>query len=164
MFSTRKSRPWFKSLKTIVFSGIIAGTLDIIGVIIIYAVLLDKTTGERILQNIANGLFGKAAYAGGMETAFYGLIFHYIIATSWATGYFLIFPIIPFLRKQKILSGLFYGVTVWLMMNLVLLPLFNVKMPPFTLQGVLIGIGMLMFFIGLPISLITHKYYETISE
>ncbi len=164
MVSAQKSVFRFESLKTIVFSGIIAGTLDIVGVIVIYAVLLDKTTAERILQSIASGLFGKEAYAGGMETVLYGLLFHYIIATSWAAGYFFIFPTIPFLRKQKFLSGLFYGVTVWVMMNLVLLPLFNVKMPPFTLQGVLMGIGMLMFFIGLPISLITHKYYETISE
>ncbi len=154
----------FESLKTVALSGFVAGTFDIAAAIGIYAVLLNKTTAVRILQSIASGVFGKAAYAGGMETALYGLFFHYIIATSWAVAYFLLYPTISFLRKQKILSGLFYGVTVWVIMNLVLLPVFNIKMPPFTLQGVLMGIGMLMFFIGLPISLITHKYYETISE
>ena len=150
-----------ESIKTIAISGFIAGTLDIAGAIVVYSILLDKTTAVRILQSIASGVFGKAAYAGGIETALYGLLFHYIIATSWAAGYFLIFPVISFLQKQKIICGLLYGIVVWLMMNLLLLPLFNVKMPLFTLQGVLIGIGILMFCIGLPISLITHSYYSS---
>ena len=149
----------FKSLKTVGVIGFVAGTLDITGAIVVNVVILQRTSMLRILQSIASGIFGKSAYAGGMETALYGLLFHYIIATSWAAAYFFVFPIIPFFRTQKMLSGLLYGVVVWLVMNLVVLPLSNVGQGHFTLQNVLIGLGILIVCIGLPISLITHKYY-----
>lgn len=150
----------FEKLKTIVLSGFFAGTLDIAAAIGIYAVILDKTTAMRILQSIASGVFGKSAFAGGIETALYGLFFHYIIATSWAASYFFLFPTISFLRKQKIISGLLYGIVVWLIMNTIVLPLSNVTQVQFTMQGVFIGVGILMVCIGLPISLITHRYYS----
>ncbi len=148
-----------EKLKTVALSGFVAGTLDIIAAISIYAVLLDRTTAVRILQSIASGIYGKAAFTGGMETTLYGLFFHYSIATSWAAAYFFLFPNISFLQRQRIISGLIYGIVVWLIMNLVVLPFSNVTQGQFTLQGVLTGIGILMVCVGLPISLITHKHF-----
>lgn len=46
-------------VRTIVSSGLVAGTLDITAAILIYAGILHKTTAEKILQSIASGIFKK---------------------------------------------------------------------------------------------------------
>lgn len=149
------------AVKTILLTGFVAGTLDILAAFTAYSLIFSNVSPLRILQSIASGVFGQAAFAGGAQTAFFGLLFHYIIAFSWTVFFFLVFPYIPFLRKQKIIGGLIYGVFVWIMMNLVVLPLSNVNRQPFTLSGVLIGAVILMLFIGLPISLLVHKHYAS---
>src|SRR5580698_80975 len=114
---------WQSPIKIILLSGFTAGTLDILGAILVYVVVQGKTTTLRMLQSIASGIFGKDAYAGGMTMACYGLIFHFLIAFSFAAGYFLSFPYISFLQKHKIISGLLYGIFIWLVMNLIVVPL-----------------------------------------
>jgi hypothetical protein len=117
--------------KTILLSGFLAGTLDIIAAIIIYSFIMHKATATQILQGIASGVFGKAAFSDGTGMALMGLLFHFIIAYCFAIGYFIVFPYLPFLRKQKILSGFLYGIFAWLVMNLIVLPLSNVNHAPF---------------------------------
>jgi uncharacterized membrane protein YagU involved in acid resistance len=145
------------SFKTIVFAGIVAGTLDILAAILVYSVIKQATTPTLILQFIASGVFGKAAFSGGTTMALYRLVFHFLIAFSFATAYALAFPHVAFLSKQKVPAGLLYGVLVWIIMNLIVLPLAFHNMPSFQLQGTLIGIIILMLCVGLPIALITHK-------
>lgn len=84
---------------TIFLSGLIAGTLDILAAVIIYAVVLEKTTAIKILQSIASGVFKKEAYTGGPQMAWYGLGLHYLIALIFAWFYFIIYPYLPFLKK-----------------------------------------------------------------
>ncbi len=146
------------TVKTILLAGFVAGTLDILAAIVVYSLVMGKATAMQILQSIASGAFGKQAFAGGWEMALCGLVFHYIIATSWAAAFVLISRYLSFLRNQKVISGLLYGVIVWVGMNLVVLPLSNVNKAPLRWDSVLIGMIILMLCVGLPISLITHKY------
>lgn len=145
--------------KTILLSGFIAGTLDILAAMLL-AYILRKVTPNQVLQSVASGIFGEGAFTGGTTMAFLGLLFHYTIAYCFAIGYFFVFPYVPLLLKQKILSGLLYGIFVWLLMNLVVVPLSNVNRPPLQWSSILRGVTVLMLCIGLPISLITHKYYN----
>jgi hypothetical protein len=148
--------------KAILTAGFVAGTLDIIAAIILSSIKAGKVIIIPILKFIASGVFGKEAFKVGINMALYGLAFHFIIAFGFAIGYFLVFPYITFLRKHKIISGLLYGVLVWLIMNRVILPLSNTPRIPFKFNtGLLIHIAILMCFIGLPVSLITHKYYSS---
>lgn len=69
---------------TIFLAGLIAGTLDILAAIFIYAILLQKTTPIKILQSIASGgIFKKEAY-NHSQMAWYGLGFHFLIALLFA--------------------------------------------------------------------------------
>jgi hypothetical protein len=149
------------SAAAIFLSGFIAGTLDILGAFAVYGYVLGNTPPLRILQAIASGVFGKKAFAGGTQIAAYGLLFHYIIAFCFAVAYFLVYPYVPFLRKQKIASGLLYGLFIWLFMNLVVLPMSHVAQAPFKWNTVLWGMLLLMLFVGLPISLIIRRYYTS---
>ena len=146
---------------TIFLSGLIAGTLDILAAVIIYAVVLEKTTAIKILQSIASGVFKKEAYTGGPHMAWYGLGLHYLIAFIFAWFYFIIYPYLPFLKKNVILSGILYGIFVWIIMNFIVLPIVFPLLPEKHFDfPLLLSILILIVCIGLPIASITRKYYS----
>lgn len=146
---------------TIFLSGLISGTLDMLAAIIVYAVVLQKTTAIKILQSIASGIFKKDAYSGGSQMALYGLLLHYFIALTFAWFYFTIYPYFSFLKKNTLLSGILYGIFVWIIMNLVVLPTVFPVLPEKHLDFPLIlSILILIFCIGIPIAFITRKHYS----
>ncbi|MFB9076061.1 DUF1440 domain-containing protein [Flavobacterium procerum] len=146
--------------KTIVSSGLVAGTLDITAAILVYAVILHKTTAEKILQSVASGIFKKEAYTGGSEMAVYGLCLHFLIAFIFAWFYFKIFPYIPFFKINTVLSGILYGIFVWIIMNLIVLPLAFPVLPEKKLDfPLLLSILIIICCVGMPIAFITRKYY-----
>jgi len=146
------------ALKTILVAGFVAGVLDISAAIIVYSYIMNRVTPVRLLQGIASGAFGKSAFEGGTSMALAGLGFHFLIAFSFTIFYYLIFPYIPFLKKQKIISGFLYGIFAWCVMNLIVLPLLHIAKIPTKWDGILRGAVILMFCIGLPIALIIGRY------
>jgi len=150
-----------KALKTILLAGFIAGVMDILTAIIVYSVVMHRTTDIQLLQGIGKAAFGKKIFGEETDLALYGLAVHFIIAFSFAIFYFLVFPYISFLRKQRILRGLLYGIFAWCVMNLAILPLFHIANIPHKWDGILRGAVILMFCIGLPISLVVSNYYAS---
>ncbi|PKB15191.1 DUF1440 domain-containing protein [Flavobacterium sp. 5] len=145
----------------IFLSGLIAGTMDILAATITYTVILQKTTAIKLLQSIASGIFKKEAYTSGPQMAWYGLGLHYLIATTFALFYFLIYPYVPLFRKNALLSGILYGIFVGVVMNLIVLPIVFPALPPRSLDFALVlAIVILIFCIGLPIAFIAKKYYS----
>ena len=147
------------ALKTILLAWLTAGTLDLLGAITVYSLIMQRVTTMRLLQGIARGALGNQAYEGGVATALAGVGFHFIIAFCFTVFYFFIFPYIPFLKKQRIISGLLYGIFVWCVMNLAILPLLHIANIPTKWNSITRGAAILMLCIGLPISLIVSRYY-----
>jgi len=146
---------------SIFLAGLIAGTLDILAAIFVYAVILQQTTAIKILQSIASGIFKKEAYTGGPQMAWYGLGLHYLIAFIFTWFYFTIYSYVPFLKKSTIISGLLYGIFVWIIMNLIVLPIAFPVLPEKHFDfPLLLSITILMLCIGLPIASFTKKYYS----
>ncbi|MEG0850941.1 MAG: DUF1440 domain-containing protein [Flavobacterium sp.] len=146
--------------RTVLSSGLLAGTLDILAAILIYAVLLHKTTAEKILQSIASGIFKQEAYIGGPQMAVYGLLLHYFIAFAFAYFFCKIYPYFPFLQKNTVFSGVLYGLFVWIVMNLIVLPITFPKLPSKHFDfPLLLSILILIFCVGIPIAFITKKHY-----
>lgn len=147
--------------KTILYSGLLAGTLDILAAILVYSVILHQTTAEKILQSIASGIFKQHAYTGGTQMVFYGLLLHYFIAFAFAYFYYKIYPHVPILKKNIVISGIVYGIFVWIVMNLIVLPIVFPKLPSkeFDLP-LIISVLILIVCIGLPIAFVTKKSYE----
>ncbi len=154
---TASSKP--SKIKTILFAWFIAGTLDMVGALLVYVVILKKVSAEKIVRGIARGIFKNDAMSGGSEMIFYGVAFHYLIALLFTIFFFLIFPYIPFFRKQKILGGLLYGLFVWAVMNLIVLRIVFPNPAPITFKGAWIGASILMVMIGLPLSYFANRYY-----
>ena len=147
-----------KTFKAIFWAALIAGTLDITGACVA-SWLRAGVTPQRVLQSVASGLLGPAAYTGGSKSAVLGLALHYLIATTWTVVFFLASRKLRFLLRQPIAWGLVYGVIVYAFMNFVVLPLsaFPQRTPP-TLSGRIIGLLIIMFCIGLPIALIVRHF------
>jgi uncharacterized membrane protein YagU involved in acid resistance len=142
-------------IQTIFLAGLIAGLLDGIAAVI----FLGKMNYSGVFKFVASGLFGTSAFAGGNEMVLFGVIIHLLIAMTFAFFYYFIFSKIGFFSKNKIIGGLFFGLLVWIIMNLIILPFTNIPHSPINLIGAIKNILILMICVGLPISLITHKQY-----
>ncbi|MCC6288666.1 MAG: DUF1440 domain-containing protein [Chitinophagaceae bacterium] len=146
--------------KPILFAWIIAGTADAAAAVIVYSFVLDQASPLKIFQGIASGIAGKSAFEGGAGSALTGLALHYCIALCWVIIYFFLYPKIKLLQKNKIVSGLFYGLFVWLVMNIIVLPVTFNRPPALLLHNFLTGSIILMIAIGLPVSIIADNYFN----
>lgn len=147
------------AIKSILISALVAGALDILAAIIVYSVVMHRTTDSMILQGIGKSAFGNQFFQDQTGLALYGLFVHFLIAFSFTVFYFFIFPHIHFLKTQRILSGLLYGIFAWCVMNLAILPLFHIANIPTKGGSIARGAAILMVCIGLPISLVISSYY-----
>jgi hypothetical protein len=148
------------ALKTILLSGLAAGILDATAGVIVYYIWFGFNP-LQVLQFIAAGVYGPAAINGGAGMILAGLFFHFLIAYVVAAIYFYAYPTIIFLNKYKIIAGLVYGLAIWVVMNLLILPYTNLPAAPFDLGLAVTGIIWHMLLIGLPIALITAKHYAS---
>lgn len=146
--------------KTILWSGLVAGTLDAAAGVIVYFIFFGFNP-LQVLQSIAEGIFGPSAFTGGFLTVIVGLVAHYIIAFVVAGIYFVAFPKIKVLKAAPVLSGLLYGAAIWAVMNLIVVPLSNIPPAPFNAIVATIAIVWHMVLVGLPISLITYNFYKS---
>jgi hypothetical protein len=142
-------------LKAIILTGLLAGTLDITS-----AVVASQVPPIPVGRYIATGIFGREALSGGVGMGVLGLFLHYVIAFSWTILFFLAYPKVSILSKNKIVVGLCYGIVVWLVMNLIVVPMSSVPRGPLQLRGIIINVSILMVMIGLPISIMAHRYYS----
>jgi hypothetical protein len=130
----------------IVAGGAAAGIIDAISAFI--------TFGPRMPFGIACGLLGLKAFQGGKAIWLLGLSLHFLIAFTAAAVYCLASLKLTFLRTNFLVGAAYYGMTVFLFMSLVVLPLSALpRVGPFTVSDLLHGMVAQMFLIGLPIAL-----------
>ena len=155
-FMAQSSSPGLST--AIIRAGLIAGTLDGTAAIIQYTINGGKQPAN-IFRYIASGLFGKKALAGGWPMAGWGLLFHFLIAFAFTLFFFRIYPRVPWFAKNKLLTGLVYGVFVWAVMNLLVVPLSYISKFPAHIKPAAIAMMILVVCIGMPLSLLANKYY-----
>ena len=140
-------------MRSVLLAGLIAGVLDITAALILSA--QQGVGAVRVLQFIASGVMGRAAFRGGEETAALGLALHFGIALGGAAVYWVASRVFPFLVEHPFFWGLLYGIAVYFFMNLVVLPLSAVAQRPFVFSLAMINIHMLC--VGLPIALVLRR-------
>ncbi|MGQ0739927.1 MAG: hypothetical protein ACT4OJ_12790 [Bacteroidota bacterium] len=143
----------------ILITGLLTGLLDGLAAIIQFSINGGKNPAN-IFKFIASGVFGKQAFAEGNIMLFWGVLFHFLIALLFTAFFFLVFPKIKWLGKNKVLAGTGYGIFVWAVMNLLVLPLSNTRPLPFDAGKAAIAALILVACIGLPVSLMAGKYYR----
>jgi hypothetical protein len=144
-----------RAVRAIAITGLIVGVMDITSAFIL--AITRGSTVMRLLQFVASGLIGPKAFAGGTATALLGLGLHFVIAFAVVAVFYAASCRLAFLRERPVLAGVVYGAFVFGVMNLIVLPLSAAK-PRHSLTGDLIQIGIHMFIIGLPTSLLVRRF------
>jgi uncharacterized membrane protein YagU involved in acid resistance len=101
--------------------GSVAGALDIV-----FAISFAAYNGigpVRLLQSVASGALGTAAFAGGAPVAILGLVLHFGLSFLWATIFLGLALLAPSVIRYPIAAGVVFGVAVFFAMRLVVLPL-----------------------------------------
>jgi|SRR5215469_4681368 len=149
-----------QALRAIGWAGLLAGCLDLTAAFVEAG--LEGRSPVSLLQGIAGGLFGRSSFRGGLATATLGAFFHFLIATTAAAVFYLASRKLKFLVKHAIPSGLLYGVAVYIFMYYFVLPIsaYHTKIALPTMTRLIRDVGVHMFMVGLPISLVVRKNWD----
>lgn len=144
------------ALAAIFWAGLICGTMDITAAFLTW--WPQGIAPARLLKGIAGGLLGPQAYTAGWPVAFLGLACHFFIAYSAATVFYLASRRIGYMTLRPILSGVFYGVCVYVVMYWIVVPLSRLHRRPHSVNATIIAIVTHIICVGLPISLTIRRF------
>lgn len=146
------------ALPAVALGGLVAGTLDILYAFVFWH-FRDVVPGA-ILRSVASGVLGAAAYEGGTPAALLGLGLHFVIALGWAALFYVAARRFSALVRHAAVTGMLYGVGVYVLMNYVVVPLSASPLtPPHDPVVVVGGVFAHVFLIGLPIALIARRTF-----
>ena len=138
-------------LLAIAAGGLIAGTLDLTQAMLLF--------GTRVPFAVAAGLLGREAFRGGPGTYALGVVLHFFIAFSVTAIYYGASRKLRFMTEHPLVCGLFYGMAVENVMNLIVLPLSALHAKgPYKLGDLILGLIVHGIVIGLPISFSIRKF------
>ena len=145
-------------VRSIVLGGVIIGTLHLIIQDFFVFSLLDNTPFISVLQYMASGALGNAAFAGGLATALLGVLFHALVCFAVASIFILSADRIPLLRRNVVVGSLLYGIGVFIVMNLIVLPLSAApRLPPWEPSQLIELIIEHALVAGLPLGLLIRR-------
>jgi uncharacterized membrane protein YagU involved in acid resistance len=112
--------------QTLVAATLAAAVADAAFAFVAYVLVAGRYNFESLLQYIASGLAGHAAFASGWAGVGYPVL-GFAIHLALSAGFVVVFAVAfaPHIRSRRaaVISGLAYGVAIWLFMNAVVLPL-----------------------------------------
>jgi uncharacterized membrane protein YagU involved in acid resistance len=149
------------TLRSIALGGMMVGLLHLIIQDGLVFSLLGQTPFILVIQYVASGAMGNAAFAGALATALLGLIIHFFISFVVAGVFILSADRISLLRRNIIFGSLLYGVGVFVVLYVVILPLSAAPPVPFqTMQTIELIIEHVLV-IGLPLGLFVRRSMKT---
>ena len=151
------------ALLAIAAGGLIAGALDLTQAFILF--------GHRVPLVIAAGLLGRQAFHPGAGSTWsppilkvsatyaLGVLLHFFIAFSVTAIYYGASRKLRFLVEHPLVCGLFYGMAVESVMNLIVLPLSALHARgPYELKDLLLGYVVHMVVVGPPIAFSIRRF------
>src|SRR5215475_8739202 len=147
----------FEAFRAILAAGLVVGILDISSAFVIW---WQRGVGlRRGLQGIAAGLLGGNAFNGGLITAGLGLALHFFVAFVVVSVFYLASRKIEFLTIHPVVSGVLYGIGVYIVMYWFVLP---TAFPTFRHQlwNEVLALAIHISLIGLPCALIVRRYSQ----
>ena len=141
----------------IFYGGLIAGILDAADGVVAYYFAAGFNP-IQVLQSIASGFYGAAAFQKAISGALVGLLAHFFIAFAVAAIYVGATRFLPMLnREAAVMWGTIYGAAVFIVMNFVVLPHTAVVKSPVSLPLLLNGVLGHALFVGFPIALAARR-------
>ena len=140
----------------IFYGGLIAGILDAADNFVAYYFAAGFNP-IQVLQFIASGFYGAAAFQKGNSCALVGLFAHFFIAFAVAAIYAGAARFLPMLSREPVKWGTLYGAAVFIVMNFFVIPHTAVVKSPLSLPILLNGVLGHALFVGLPIALAARR-------
>lgn len=143
--------------RAILFGALLAGALDLISAFIVTA--FKTGNYARMLQGIASGLLGASSFEGGAATATLGVLIHFALAFIWTIIFYVASRRINFLTAQPIVSGVLYGILVYVLMYYVIVALSAAPFQmPHDFTATVRDVFIHIVCIGLPIALVARRF------
>jgi uncharacterized membrane protein YagU involved in acid resistance len=142
-------------VQAVVCGGMLCGVLDALAATVSFR--LRGVPPQRVWQNVASGLLGASAFQKGRKSAALGLVLHFTIALGAACVFCVGSTFLPVLLRSPVIAGGLYGIVVFLVMNLVVLPLSAMPKRPVAAAVVATQLLIHVLFVGLPISLAASR-------
>ncbi|MEI9809518.1 MAG: hypothetical protein WDO16_17530 [Bacteroidota bacterium] len=99
-----------KFFKVVIVTWLFVGTADLFAAYVFQWIKTGKFA-DKMLFYIAGGVLGlDTSMQGGNGVAFLGLFIHYLIAFLFTLFFFWVFPMVKFLRFDKYVIGMLYGI------------------------------------------------------
>ena len=136
-----------------IVAGLVAGTIDIGA-----AAAINHVGPALILQGIASGLIGMRSYAGGAGTIALGLALQLGMSIVIAGVYAAAATRLAWLVSRPVLAGLAFGIGVFVVMNMIVVPLsaFGPLPAHVSLLWVLLNVVAMLVF-GVLVALIVRR-------
>ncbi|HMO56436.1 MAG TPA: hypothetical protein PKC19_03700 [Roseiflexaceae bacterium] len=145
-------------LRTIVLGGMLIFIIQFIHQWVVVT-LIQGNPFILVWQYIASGVLGDAAFAGGIATALLGVGFHLIFSFVIAGIFILSADRIPLLHRYIIAGSLLYGFGVFIVMNLVVVPLSAAPpLPAPTTPWLIEAVIEHILGVGLPLGILVRRY------
>ncbi|HEY3757762.1 MAG TPA: hypothetical protein VGL42_16530 [Opitutaceae bacterium] len=140
----------------------IAGTGDIVDAHVTFWIRTGRFPGAMMLKGIAGGALGKRAMEGGAGTAAMGLFFHFFISFAFTLLFFLLYPRVGALRKNRFAVGTAYALFTWAVMNYIVWPLSALpwRPPSFADWHLYMDWAVFTIVFGLPIVFCAARFYR----
>lgn len=144
---------------TVLWVGFLVGLFDLTAAFIQTKIMFPARNPLGVLRYIASAVFGKETANSDSSMLFFGALFHFVIAYGFTTLFFLIYPHVRLLSKNRLLTGLFYGLAIWAVMNLIVVPQTRIGARPSVLKNAAIAAGILIVAMGIPLSFFAYNFY-----
>jgi len=145
-------------VRPIVLGGLIIGIVQFVLQEWIVFSVLQQNPLMAVLQYITSGILGNAAFEGGIATALIGVLIHFFISLVIAGVFILSAERIPLLRRHAIAGALLYGIGVFIVMNMLVIPLSAAPViPPPTLPWLIEIVVDHMLVVGLPLGILVRR-------
>jgi uncharacterized membrane protein YagU involved in acid resistance len=132
---------------TAVAAGLVAGATNLVAAAAIFG-----GTMTHGFQMIASGLLGEQAFSQGLTAATLGALLHFAISIAAAALYLWTALRHPALARHWLVGGFLFGVLVYLVMSLVVVPLSNAANPDLSLSMIAKELVAHTVMFGVPIA------------
>jgi hypothetical protein len=144
-------------IKTVLLAWLLVGTLDITSATIHY-LIRGGSNPVNILVYISSAIYGpRAAEIGPPSMAILGLALHYLVALIWTLIFFFLYPRIPAMSKNRVVTGIVFGFFMQIIMSQLVVKLSNTAKGPFNLESFIINALILCVAIAIPLSFIAYR-------
>jgi len=135
--------------RKILLATLVAGTLDILSACV-YTLIAGRAP-INMLKGRASAILGDGAIKGGAGVALIGLLLHFAIMAVMAAFFVIVADRTPILKSRWLIAGIAYGIGLWAVMNLIVLPL-RFGWHPFTALGLAEQFFSHIVLVGIPIA------------